>query len=344
MMNNAEKQISDEIIGFKNEIAAIQKTITEFEEFGQKSDVALISEPFAGRTTLVNTIEKMTAHKITKLSFSSLVKDKDAVKFPEQPKGIVIVDHCHFLFMRTIGGFNLLDKFLKSVISSDNLFITTWNLYSWNYLDEVINVGQFFPVQLKLPKFTTLETKELILSRYKEDELEFIDDGKTVNKTLINFVRFPITIKPLEKTFNIPFVTINFNLLRFRLSRKKETKTPEDIIFELINYYSNGNPGVAKIIWEKSLEYPTIKQSHVKECSFKIELDYTESFILYCILSMESVTKEELVAISGESKVDEVLHRLLLQSLITTDNEYYNINPEALNCIIGYLKKSGVIW
>lgn len=344
-MNSATEESFEDIVvvGFKEEIERIQAAITEFES-GQKSAIALIAEPFAGRTTLVHAIEKMTDHKVTKLLFSSLIKNKDAVQFPEQSRGIVIVDHCQFLFTRTIGGFEILDEFLKTILASDNLFITTWNLYAWKYLDEVINVGQYFPVQLRLPKFTTQEMKELILSHYEENEIEFVDDAKSENQPFVSFTRVPVTLKPLGKTLSIPFVTLNFNLLKFRLSRKKETKTAEDIIFELINYYSNGNPGVAKVIWEKSLQYPTIKPSYVRECSFKIELDYTESFILYCILAIESVTKEELVALSGEGTVDKVLSRLVQQDLITVDNEHYGLNPEALNCITGYLKKAGVIW
>lgn len=331
------------IIGFKGEIERIQAAITDFES-GTKSDIAIIAEPFAGRTTLVNAIEKMSMQKVTKLLFSSLVKHKDAVTFPEHPKGIVIVDHCQFLYTRTISGFDILNTFLKSVLSSDNLFITTWNLYAWNYLDEVLDIGQYFPVQLKLPKFTTQETKELIVSRYKEGEIEYVDDVKSENQTFVTFVKHPVTIKPLGKTVNIPFLTLNFNLLRFRLSRKKEVKTPEDIIFELLNYYSNGNPGVAEKLWEKSLRYPTIKPSDITDCSFKIELDYTESFILYCILATESITRDELVAMSGDGKVDEVLSRLVTQELIAVDNGYYSVNHEALKCVTGHLKKAGVIW
>ena len=342
-MTNGTENGLEGIIGFKDEIERIRAAITDFES-GKKSDIAIIAEPFAGRTTLVNTIEKMTTHKVTKLLFSSLIKHEDAVTFPEHPKGIVIVDHCQFLYTRTIGGFDILDTFLKSVLSSDNLFITTWNLYAWNYLEEVINVGQFFPIQLKLLKFTPLETKELILSRYKEDEIQFIDDSRSENKAIISFIKVPVTVKPLGKTVNIPFVTLNFNLLRFRLSRKKEVKTPQDIIFELLNYYSNGNPGVANVIWENGLEYPTIKPSSIKECTFKIELDYAESFLLYCILATESITRDELVAMSGDSKVDEVLFRLVQQGVITVDKEHYKLNPEALKCVVGHLKKAGVIW
>lgn len=342
-MNNANKKISDEFIGFKDEIESIQKAIADFES-EQKLDIAIISEPFAGRTTLVNKIEEMTPHKVMKLSFSSIVKNKEASMFPAQAKRIVISDNCQFLYLRTIGGFNVLEEFLKLVASSNNLFITTWNLYSWNYLDEVINIGQFFPIQLKLPKFTTSEIKELILSRYKDDELEFVDDVKSENKRLINPFKYPVTIKPLKKTINIPFLKINLDRLTVHLSRKEEKKKVEDIIFEMINRVSNGNPGVAKVIWEKSLDYPTIKPSYVQECSFKIKLDYSESFALYGILSMESINKEELVEITDETHVDEILYRLSQQGLITVDQGYYKIMPEALKSIVEFLKKIRMVW
>ena len=286
----------------------------------------------------------MTTHKVTKLSFSSRVKDKEELKIPEHPERIVILDNCHFLYLRTIGGFDLLEDFLKSILSSNNLFITTWNLYSWNYLDEVLNIGNFFPIQLKLPKFTSDELKELILSGYKEGELEFIDDVTPEDKRIFKVVRYPVAIKRLEKSFNIPFFKLDFARLRFRLSRKEEKKKAEDIVFEMINRVANGNPGVAKVIWAKSLEYPSIKPSSVREPSFKIELDYTESFILYVILSMESITEEELVEITGEMKVDQILYRLAQQGLITVEYGYYKIRPEAVNSVVNYLKKSRVMW
>lgn len=342
-MDTANKSFSEGIIGFKDEIERVQNALTDFES-GQKLDIAIISEPFAGRTTLITATEKMAAHKVTKRAFSSIVKNKEELLSPEQPQGIVIIDNCHFLYLRTIGGFDILEDFLKSILSSNNLFITTWNLYSWNYLDEVLNIGQFFPIQLKLAKFTTSELKELILSGYKENELEFFDDVTAEEKRVITFFRYPVTIKQREKTINIPLFKINFDRLKFRLSRKEEEKKAEDIIFEMISRVSNGNPGVAKVIWEKSLEYPTIKPSYVKDCYSKIELDYSASFILYVILSMESINKEELVEITGEIKVDKILYRLSQQGLITVDNGYYKIRPEALHCVVDYLKRSRVIW
>jgi hypothetical protein len=342
-MNNTTEQDLNGPIGFKAEIERLQNALADFEA-GKKSDVALIAEPFAGRTTLVNTVEKLTAQAITKVSLSALAKNEKAFTIPKQSKGIVIVDNCHFLYRRTIGGFQLLDKFLETVVSSDNLFITTWNIFSWNYLEEVVNISRFFPVQINLPKFSTAEIKELILAQYGQNELEFVDDSKPEEKRIVTTMRYPIALKMFEKTISIPFFHIDFARIKFHLSRKEETKKAEDIILELIQRSANGNPGVARMIWEKSLTYPTIKPSYVKECSFKIDLDYTESFALYLILSMEALTEEELATITGERELEKTLHRLVQQQLITMDHEFYTLNPEALRCIVGHLNKTGVIW
>ncbi len=80
----------------------------------------------------------------------------------------MIIDDCQFLYARRIGGFDILEDFLKNVASSSNFFITTWNLYSWKYLDEVLDIGTYFPVQIVLPRFTAGDIKECILSCTKK--------------------------------------------------------------------------------------------------------------------------------------------------------------------------------
>ena len=342
-MVNAAREAPEGIIGFETERARIQEALDAFEA-GQRTAVALIAEPFAGRTTLLRAIEAMTSQKITKLSLSKPVTDKDAFTLPAEPAQIVLIDNCHFLYLRTIGGFRFLQEFLESLASAPHLCITTWNLFSWNYLDQVINIGRYFPLRLALPKFTTAQLKEIILARYQEGEIEFLDDGTTENKRIVTTGRYPLIFKPLKAPLPIPTLHIDFNRLKFRLSRKREEKKAEDIIFETITRIANGNPGVAKQLWKKSLQYPTIKPSYVQDCSSKIELDYTESFTLYTILAMESIGAEELAAISGERKLDTILYRLAQQGLITHERGYYHINPEALSCIEGHLKRVGVIW
>jgi hypothetical protein len=342
-MNESEK-IHAELIGFQGEIANIQAAIADFES-GHKLNIAIIGEPYSGKTTFIDEIEKMNPEKITRLSFSSIVSNKDDIKIPEQSKRILSIDDCNFFYIRRIGGFEILEAFLKSVVSSDKIFITSWNIYSWNYLDEVINIGKFFPVQIKLPKFTRDQIKECILSNYKEKEIRFEEDVEFEKEKIIEPRKYAVTIKPLEKTISIPYIKINYGLLKIRLFKKEERVAIEDIIFEKIHRISNGNPGVAKIVWQRSLEYPVIKPSKIKDESFYIDLDYNESFVLNIILSMKSISNIGLSEVLGpDFQVGKIIFQLSKQGLIGNKDGFYFVKPEALKSIVDFLKKLRLVW
>lgn len=333
-----------EIIGFHQEISNIQSAIAEFES-GQISNIAIIAEPFAGKTTIINEIEKMNKDKVTKISFSSIVINKDKTKLPRDSKRIVIVDDCNFLYERRIGGFEILEYFLSSIVSPNNIFITTWNIYSWNYLDEVMNIGNFFPVKIYLPKFTKAQIKEFISSMYKENEIKFEDDVSFERDKFIESRKYPVLIRSMKKTIDIPYLKINYSLLKVMLSKKEERISVENLIYEKIHNISNGNPGVAKIIWERSLEYPTIRPSKIKDESLDIDLNINESFVLSIILSMKSINKDKISDILGDNYIiDEIIFRLIKLKLITKNDKFYIIRPEALKSIVEYLKKLRMVW
>lgn len=331
-----------ELTGFQDEIANVQAAIADFES-GSKLNIAIIAEPFAGRTTIVNEIEKINAQKATRFNLSCSVKNIAEMALPEQSKRIVIIDDCQFLYARRIGGFDVLEDFLKSAASSSNLFITTWNLYSWKYLDEVLDIGRYFPVQIALPRLNAGDIKECILSMYEKDEIKFAEDVESEKPAIIKAVKHPVTIKPF-RTINIPFLKIDYSAVKFRLKKEEKVAT-EDIIFEKIMDISNGNPGVAKVLWHESLEYPVIRLSKIKEFSFDIELDYDESFILSVILSTGTVKKDELTEIAGhEYQIDKMLFRLAKSGLIAVNDDCCRIKPEALRSIEEYLKKLRLVW
>ncbi len=333
-----------ELIGFREEIANVQAAIADFES-GKKLNIAIIAEPFAGRTAIANEIEKINAQKVTRLNLLCPVKNREEIALQGQSKRIVIIDNCHFLYMRKVGGFEIIEELLKLIENPDTMFITTWNLYSWKYLDEVIKIGKFFPVQINLPKLTADQIKESILSGYDKNEIKFLQDVGFENEKIIDFAKYQVMIKPLNKTINIPYLKISYDRLKVRLSRKKKVVAIEDLIFEKIKHISNGNPGVAGVIWQKSLEYPVIKPGNVKELSFNIDLDYDESFILGIILSMDSIGKRELAEIEGfEYQIDEIIFRLLKQGLIVMEDNNCRINPEALGSIVEFLKRSRLVW
>jgi len=338
------KKENSETIGFQEEIENVQIAIADFES-GHNSNIAIIGEPFIGKTTFIDSIEKLNPQKVTRLSFLSVVKNIEDIKIPQDSKRIVIIDDCNFLYERKIGGFDNLEYFLKYIVSSSNLFITTWNIYSWNYLEEVISIGDFFPVQIKIPKFTRDQIKECILSRYKEKEIKFEEDVEFEKEKVIESRKYQVSIKPLEKPINIPYFRINYGLLKIRLLKKEEKFAIEDIIFEKIHRISNGNPGVTKILWQRSLEYPTIKPSKIKEESFNIDLDYNESFVLNIILSMKYIRKEDLSEIVGHDfQIEKIIFLLSKQGLISIEDGVCGVKPIALKSIAEFLKKLRLVW
>lgn len=327
------------IEGLEEEIKAIYDAISESES-GRKSNIAIIAEPFAGKTTLINEIEMKNPDRTARLSFSSLVKNTYEIAIPESP--IVMIDDCQYLHMRKIGGFNVLEDFLAKVTESQNLVITTWNLYSWTYLEEVMDMSVHFPIQIKLMRLTADEIKNMIHSRYGAEEIQF--GGEVVsNEKIIELGKHPLTLKPLKKEINLPTMRIYFNPLKTWFFRNREIMTIEDIVYMRINNISNGNPGVAKVIWEKSLQYPVIKPEYIKDISYEVKLNYTEAFVLSIILSMKSINKEELDDIAGFGTV-HVLSTFSRQGLIKIEDGRLGIRPEALKSSVEYLKKLRMVW
>ncbi|MDF1532636.1 MAG: hypothetical protein P1P72_10030 [ANME-2 cluster archaeon] len=325
--------------GFEKEITAINDAISESGS-GRISNIAIIAEPFAGKTTLINEIEMKNPGRTARLTFSSLVKHRDEIAIPEG--SIVMIDDCQYLYMQKIGGFDVLEDFLAMVAESRNLFITTWNLYSWTYLDEVMDLAVHFPIQIKLTKLTTDDIKSLILSRYEAGEIQFSGEVES-KKKIIERVKHPITLKPLKKEINLPGIKFYFDPLKTWFFRNREMMTIEDIIYRRINNISNGNPGVAKVIWDNSLQYPVIKPEYINDISYEVRLNYIEAFVLSIILSMKSIGKEELDDITGFRTV-HILSSLSGQGLIKKEDGQFGIKPEALKSTVEFLKKSRLVW
>ncbi len=206
----SDQKIFSHLKRFEDPIEKINEAIVGYES-GESPDVAIISEPLAGRSTLLEEVEKIvTPYKITTITLSGTVKDINELDIP-QSKGIVIIDKCHFLYTRSIGGFRALEQFINLLASSETMFITTWNLFSWNYLLSVYDIGRYFPVQLMLSKASTSEIKEMILSPYK-DGIDFVDDAPKESQRLIDFFSYQVNLG--EKTLNFPFFKINFGNLK----------------------------------------------------------------------------------------------------------------------------------
>ena len=74
-----------EILDLRDEIGKIQTAIADFE-IGKKLNVAIIAEPFAGKTTLIDEIERLNVSRATKITFTGIIHNKEEISLPEDMK------------------------------------------------------------------------------------------------------------------------------------------------------------------------------------------------------------------------------------------------------------------
>lgn len=334
-----------EILGLQEEIGKIQASIAEYET-GKKLNIAIIAGTLAGKTVLLSEIEKINQNRATGITFSEIVRDRKEIFFPDEPKRVVLLDNCHYLYLRKPGGFDIFYEFLDMISSQERLFITTWNLYSWRYLNEAFGIEKYFPVQVFIPAFEKENLRLFIMRRYGKAEIRFDNVKEPKKEPLIYIAKYPLELSSLGKKILFPFLKFNFPYLKKRFRHEEETQTAEERVFEKIYLESKGNPGIAWRVWELGLAYPAIKPEDIGQFSFDIELEYEEAFVLSLILSYQALKKTEIAEMIGaEFRADEILFQLLSRELVSKDEAgSYRVRPEALQSVIAYMKKLRLVW
>ncbi len=345
-MGDEEKTASaGNVIGYEREFKEITDAI-ERSGSGAPSHIAIVAGPMGGRTTIVDEIRHIYGDRVYYLPLEFVTSESELPDFPCLVNDIILIDNCQFLSKRVIGGFDVLDAFLRMQITSKKIFITTWNTYSWQYLTSVLNLEAYFPTIVFLNKMDTPVLKSVIMSRYKHGDIRFVDEGIAERSMFYSVIHRTIRLPLTTTEISIPWLKLNFTVMLHRLPRKKRVQISiEDVIFEKINRIADGNPGVALLLWNRSLDDKKLSLSAINETPFSISLDTNESFILSVILSMESLHAKDLSAIAGsEMDIDRVLYRLVQQELVRDNAGYYSIEPFALGSVTDYLKKTRRLW
>lgn len=324
---------------FEEEIGPIKKAIVDYWE-GHRSNLAVISDPFYGESELMDRVEGMTGEEVIRIDARSLIRNFEVLE--EATGRIVIVEDAHSLYRRKIGGFETMNRFLNLLATSDRLFITSWNSYSWGYLEEVLKIGRYFPEKIRLSKMSADEIREMILSGYEEDELTFVKEEIANGEELKVFHRGAYQKTLLGHSLEIPYPVIDVRSIRSRLERN-EKKSPEEIFFEKLARISNGNPGVVERLWKGALDYPEV--SNLKDPP-SIDLDRDESFALSIVLSKGSVEMDELGDVLEPLGLSarNIANLLEERGLVEIDGEVASMRAESLKNIVEHLRRLRLVW
>ena len=326
-----------EAAGLDEQFEAVEDAVQRHVE-GKIANIAVVSEPFAGRDIFLDYAEQEFGAATGRIGFESLVTDE----LPEFPNAeIILVDNCQYLYRRKIGGFDMLKTFLDRIATHDSLFVTAWNRYAWSYLTAVHDLESAFPETIHIPRLDASQIGALLRSHHGKP-LPMFEEGdhsgrmKTLDLEL-DAVDAGLLAVP------VPRLKVNNEYVLSRIRTDVETDT-EAVVYQRIAQLSEGDPGVALILWERSIEDDSISPSDVQAVDQSVDTNRDEAFILEMILTNESIAYDHLVDICADIDVDQALQTLLTQEVVTIENDCVHIEPTRLYSTVEYLERRQLVW
>lgn len=328
-MNEPVLSIDDlHALGFEAELETVAEAVTEGR------NLAIISEPFGGRNALIEYVEELVEN-VSRTQVVDRDADDDVVDgdADDDEIDVRIFDDCHRLFRREIGGFDRLDSFLDEMAAAEAVYVTSWNAYAWTYLAETKDVDKTFQSRVTVP---TVDAETI--TAYLEDTdhgYEYVDDTEAI----------PARFDPAQIS-SFGSLREQFGLLR---SGRADDTPPKEIVFGAITRISNGNPGVARAVWDTARtdddsDGRTIRTSSLAESIPTVpELDYDDSFALAIIVSNERLSRAELEATVG-APLGRLLRRFESAGIVSIDGGVVRLLPPAVKPVVEHLNSRRLIW
>ncbi len=309
--------MSDDSTLFESEKERLREALSE-----EPTNVAVVSEPFAGRETLVDTaVEELDTE--TRRTALSSVTEADALVADDAfaDTEAVCVEGCEYLYTRRIDGFETLERFVEKVASSDATFVVSWNSYAWEYARRTTEVDAVFGEVVSLPTLDAETVADSLASEY--DVSEFEDDLEELRQEGDRFVdRLP-------------------DRLRFGLEEKS------DNVFERITALSGGNLGVARAVFESRLWKEGGEDDHT-------DLSYEDAFVLSVLVSKEAVGREVLETVVSPRSLETSLRKLSDAEFAELeggddiggdrDGGRVSLRPERLVRAVTHLERRRLVW
>ncbi len=336
---------------FTNRIREIRRIEEEFKNWqnGSTPAVAIIGERGSGLTTFLNYSENqiftdipLTRIVFTKPEYSEknlfkIVCDAFHFKnldswealekkiYDEDTLNICIIENIQFMYLKTVFGFEGIEKFLQFLSRSKKsvFWIVTCTLYSWQYLEKAVGINSHFQCVLHLHKMNVDELKSIILKRHRASgyHLEFEASTNTNRRKSLN-----------------------------RSKEKPQKLYYEDVYFKRLHKIAGGNITTAILIWLRSIkEFSQAKM--VLSAKFEFDFSFLDKLSEEKLLTLGSIVYHEIISIENHSiiftqNIDRSrlqLENLELEGLIIKNCNGYKIHPFIYRPLIKTLKDVNIL-
>lgn len=355
--------------GFGDEVETVATAVAEYLDGGTGANVAVVSEPYAGRDALLEYAESLLEDEaeFTRTALDPSAADGDGPPFPDPVDGdaasrpaegtpaeagpdaadggragALVVSDCHHLFDRHIDGFEALDAFRQRLALSDPLVVTSWNRHAWSYLDAVRDVGDSFPVTVEIPPLDADELRTVIEAHYGPGLPDVVDTGQAGRIEEVVFDRYALPL-PGGRSVGIPYPKPNTAWLAARSASGTE-ESVEAVVFEKLRRVSRGNPGVAKAAWEEAVTDGKIAPAYIEAPPSGLSLDDDAAFLLWTVVVMESTSIDRLDDLFEDRPVEATLQDLVEQGLVTVTDRTVAVAPESLPVAVDALERGRLVW
>lgn len=324
--------------GYGDEVEAVGTAVADFLDDGVGSNVAVVSEPYAGRGALLDYAESLLEDDVHRVSLTEAVDPDDVPSFPET--GALLVENCHHLYRRCIDGFAPLDAFLEDIALTDRLVVTTWNRHAWAYLEAVRDVADSFPVEVEIPPLSAAEIEAVLDARDDEERPTFVDAGHAGRIKTVVFDSVDLGLWG-DRTLSVPYPKPNTAWLA---TWGEDDSDVSAVVYEKLRRLSHGNPGVAAALWDRSVQDGEIAPGYVQAPEAALSLDDDAAFLLWAVVTNERVHVDTLSAVLGDRSFAADLEALDEEGVVAVDGDYVTVEPEALHRTAAALERRGLLW
>jgi hypothetical protein len=380
MVSDASVPVEDlRAAGFGDEVEKIATAVAGYLDDGVGGNVAVVSDPYAGRESLLAYAESLLDGEVVRVDLEPTAADGTGPELPEPDElgtdgngngntdvdgdgntdadgdegtdadtddttaaGALIVANCHYLFERRIDGFAALDDFLDRIALSETLVVTTWNRYAWSYLDAVRDVGDTFPTTVEIPRLDAEEIATVVEAHFGPDLPEIVDTGSAGRVKTVVFDSWRVGL-PRGRSLAVPYPKFN-PAWTASWSVTGESEGLEAVTFEKLRRVSVGNPGVALAVWEESVVDGQIAPGYIEAFATDLDLDDDAATLLWTVVAQESVGIDRLIALFENRPVAAVVQRLVERGFVTVDDDRVTVPPRALHPAVVALERRGMLW
>ena len=223
-------------------------------------------------------------------------------------------------------GFRALEKFLlfASRTQAKIYWLVSCTLYSWEYLDKVLQVSKYFHKTLWLRDFPQEEVENIVLKRHR--------------------------VSGYKLLFNLPEEISKSKKFKKLRTEEEQQSFLQSLFFKNLDELSKGNITITLLFWLRAIQelsedkisiYPLI----TFDFSFLNQLPAEEIFTLAAFMQHENLKTAEFSEIFNQNieKTSLLLTRFFNSGILLKNERGFHIHPFLYRSIVRILKSKNLL-